>query len=59
MWSNTEVSSAWDFLVDNEIVSDDTLRVVVGINGYTMDTINDVCEYLTGMDYEQLIEEAE
>lgn len=57
MYVDEKVSNAFDYLVDNGIVSEETLQVVTGINGYTMETIDDVCRCVAGMDYDQLKEE--
>ena len=38
----------WDFLIDNGIVSEDALRLVTNINGYSEDTLNDVLYCQTG-----------
>lgn len=53
----SEVDEAWDYLVDNGLVSEEALQLVVAVNGYTMQTIDDVCYAVAGMDFEQLIEE--
>lgn len=53
------VDEAWDYLVDNGLVSEEALQLVVAVNGYTMQTIDDVCYAVAGMDFEQLTEEAE
>lgn len=29
--------------------------VIVGINGYKMETIDDICRHKVGMDYDQLV----
>ena len=54
---NARVDEAWDWLVDNAGVHEQTLQVATGINGYTMSTIDDVCYVIAGMDFEQLHEE--
>jgi len=38
----------WDYLIDNEIASLDTLQVVTNINGYTLDTLEDILYATTG-----------
>lgn len=38
----------WDYLVDNEICSEETLKVVTSINGYNIDTLKDVLFATTG-----------
>lgn len=48
---NSAVDSAWDWLVENAGVQEQTLRVAVAVNGYTMRTIDDVCFALFGCDF--------
>jgi len=43
-----ELNEYWDYLVDNGIVSEETLKVVTSINGYNEDTLNDVLYATTG-----------
>lgn len=52
------VDNAWDYLVDNGITSEETLRVVTNINGYSLETLEDVLYATTGYrSFEQLDEE--
>lgn len=41
------VESVWDYLVDSGIATNDELQLVTGINGYTIETLNDVHYYRT------------
>ena len=47
----------WDYLIDNEIASLDTLQVVTNINGYTLDTLEDIFYATTGYRNLKQIEE--
>lgn len=38
----------WGFLLDNNIVSEETLQIVTDINGYTEETLLDVLYAATG-----------
>lgn len=50
----------WDYLIYNEIASKETLRTVTNINGYSIETLNDVLYSATGYrDIEQLESEKE
>lgn len=48
MYKEMSVSEMWDWLEDVVGVSEQTLQVVTDINGYTMDTLNDVLYAVTG-----------
>ena len=50
-----ELIEAWDYLVDNNIATDEELRLVTSINGMNIDTINSVIYARTGYhDIEQV-----
>lgn len=52
---NREVGEVWEVLVDMEIATDEELQLVTSINGYNVDTLNDVIYARTGYhDMEQL-----
>lgn len=52
---NRNVESVWELLVDMEIATDEELQLVTSINGYNIDTLNDVIYVRTGYhDIEQL-----
>ena len=38
----------WDFILENQIASEDALHLVTNINGYNMETLNDVLYSNTG-----------
>lgn len=42
------ISHIWDYLVENGIASSETLKVVTAINGYNVETLNDVLYATTG-----------
>ncbi len=42
------VNEAWDYLISNGIVSEETLQVITNINGYSEETLNDVLYAVTG-----------
>lgn len=48
---NSAVDNAWAWLLENCLVEEQTLRVACAINGYTMQTIDDVCYALYGVDF--------
>ena len=41
-------SELWDYLIDNNIATEETLSIITNINGYTVDTLNDVLYSVTG-----------
>lgn len=38
----SEVNELWDKLIDHNIATEDELKLVTSINGYNVDTLNDV-----------------
>ena len=49
------IECVWELLVDMGIATDEELQLVTSINGYTIDTLNDVIYVRTGYhDIEQL-----
>ena len=52
------IDKAWDYLVDNGIATAEELELITNINGYTVETLNDVVYARTGYnDIEQLMSE--
>ena len=52
-----ELEDYYNYLIDTEIVSEDSLRLVTCINGYNEQTLDDVLYCLTGYrDLEQYLE---
>ena len=50
-----EVDKVWDLLIEYGVATREELRLVTYINGYNMDTLNDVIYVRTGCrDIEQL-----
>jgi len=43
-----DIDTFWDNLIENNIVSEDTLQVVISINGYSIDTLKKVLYVRTG-----------
>ena len=55
---NRNIEDVWGLLVDMEIATDEELQLVTSINGYNIDTLNDIIYVRTGYhDIEQLEEE--
>jgi len=38
----------WDYIIDNGIASEEALILITNINGYSVDTLNDVLYATTG-----------
>lgn len=52
---NRNIECVWETLVDMEIATDEELQLVTSINGYNIDTLNDIIYVRTGYhDIEQL-----
>ena len=50
-----KVMNMWIWLLDNGIATDEELSLITGINGLTIETLNDVLYYRTGYrDREQM-----
>lgn len=53
-----DTSDAWDILENELNVSEETLRIVTGINGYSLDTLENILYAVAGYnDFEQYKEE--
>lgn len=51
----TDIATVWDYLINSEIATEDTLRIITCINGYNLETLNDVLYAVTGYrDIEQI-----
>lgn len=51
------VDQAYEFMLTNEIASEETLDIITSINGYNIETLNDVLYCQSGYhDFEQLYE---
>lgn len=46
---NAKANKLWDRVVNAGIASEDTLRVVTAINGYSVETLNDVIYAVSGV----------
>ena len=54
------VEEAWDYLIENGLASEETLRVVTNINGYSLDTLESVLYALEGYhSFSQYLDESE
>lgn len=55
-----KISILWDYLIENSIATQEELELITSINGYSVETLNDVIYARTGYhDLEQLQEESE
>jgi len=53
-----KINQVWDYIIDSGIATQEELELVTNINGYTIETLNDVIYARTGYnDIEQLIDE--
>lgn len=43
-----EKTELWDYIIDNGFASDETLRIITSINGYSIETLNDILYATTG-----------
>ena len=54
---NEKENTIYDFILENGFTSEETLQVVTAINGYSVETLNDVIYVTTGYhSMEQYIE---
>jgi len=49
----------WDYIIESNIASEETLRVVTDINGFSEETLNDVLYAVTGYRRIEQLEEDE
>lgn len=52
-----DITKLWDYILENEIASEETLKVITSINGYNIETLNDVLYATTGYHSLEQIEE--
>lgn len=58
METMNKLSYTWDYLVKNGIATENELQLITCINGYNLETLNDVIYARTGYhDLKQLINE--
>ena len=55
---NNVLGYIWDYLVDNNIATDDEIQLVTDINGLTEETLNDIIYARTGYHNIEQLEEA-
>lgn len=48
IYNNNDAARVWDYIIDNGIATQDELQLVTDINGYSVDTLNDVLYARTG-----------
>ena len=54
---NKQIEKLWDLIVNYELTSEQSLQLVTRLNGYTLETMEDVLYALTGYrSYEQFME---
>lgn len=57
---NYTIEQVWDLLLQYDIATENELQLVTAINGYNIDTLNDIIYARTGLrSIEQLLEETE
>ena len=57
---NYTIEQVWDLLSQYNIATENELRLVTTINGYSIDSLNDILYARTGLrDIEQLLDEIE
>lgn len=57
-FGNMEMDQIWDFFINYDICSEETLNVVTSINGYSPETMADILYATTGLrNIEQVIDE--
>jgi hypothetical protein len=54
---NQQIKKLWDLIVNYELTSEHSLQLVTRLNGYTLETMEDILYALTGYhSYEQFME---
>jgi len=53
------VHEIWDFIIERNIATEETLQVVTSINGYNAETLNEVLYAVTGYRNIEQFEEEE
>ncbi len=48
IYNNNDAARVWDYIINNGIATEDELQLVTDINGYSVDTLNDVLYARTG-----------
>ena len=55
---NYNIEQVWDLLLQYDIATENELKLVTTINGYNIDSLNDIIYARTGLrDIEQLLDE--
>ena len=56
-YMNQQIEKLWDLIVNYELATEQSLQLVTRLNGYTLETMEDVLYALTGYhSYEQFME---
>ena len=45
---NTEINELWDWMILHNLATQETLKIITSINGYTLETLLDVLYVVTG-----------
>ena len=45
---NTEINELWDGMILHNLATQETLKIITSINGYTLETLLDVLYVVTG-----------
>jgi len=54
---NQQIEKLWDLIVNDELATVQSLQLVTRLNGYTLETMEDILYALTGYhSYEQFME---
>lgn len=48
IYNNNDAARVWDYIINNGIATQSELELVTDINGYSVDTLNDVLYARTG-----------
>ena len=43
-----EINKIWDYIIENEIATEDELKLITNINGYNIESLNSVIYAKTG-----------
>ena len=57
--NDIDIESTWDYLVDTGIATEKELQLITNINGYNMESLNDVIYVKTGYRTAEQLQEEE
>ena len=52
--TNDQLNEIWDNITNNGWATEEQLALITGINGFTLEAMNQVLWFLHGLDYDQL-----